>query len=147
MKSLAVKFSLGLFVLTLGLSGLTSCNKYEEGPQFSFLPAKNRLARTWRLTDVTKNGNSFMNSNYTLDVTFGKNGSVNGKEVTSVNGSSITNSYVGNWEFNGDKTHLLVKKDGENDFRDNEILELRNSDLKLRYTDGDDVYVQTYIAN
>ena len=121
-----------------------SCDKYEEGSNYTIYPAKFRLVREWRLVDQTKNGDSQNTTFSTQDITFGKNGSYGKTTVTETNSTSITDNEVGEWSFNDDKTKLIITTD--NDVVTYTILQLKASDLKLREVDGDDQYEFSYVA-
>lgn len=119
---------------------LTSCDKYEEGANFSLLPAKVRLVNTWTLTSNIINGSSVMVSGVTTTWDIKKNGS-----VTVSNTSSLgTISDDGNWEFNEDKTKLVLTNLGLTDGT-YDLIMLKNKDLKLRQSEvifGSDVVTE-----
>jgi hypothetical protein len=143
-----MKLRIATLSLLFSVAGFisTSCDKYEDGPEFTVLTEKMRISRDWRLTERTVNGSSDMSSIETVDVTFGKNGSYKKVKVTTVNGNSVTDSDTGSWDFNSDKTKLIIT-DGDGNTKTYTILELRNSDLKYRLVGGDDVKEWKYIAN
>ena len=119
---------------------LTSCDKYEEGANFSLLPAKVRLVNTWTLTSNIINGGSVMVSGATTKWDIKKNGSVTVANISSLG----TISDDGNWEFNEDKTKLILTNLGLTDGT-YDLIMLKNKDLKLRQSEvifGSDVVTE-----
>ena len=109
---------------------LASCDKYEEGANFSLLPAKVRLVNTWTLTSNIINGSSVMVSGATTTWDIKKNGSVTVANISSLG----TISDDGNWEFNEDKTKLILTNLGLTDGT-YDLIMLKNKDLKLRQSE------------
>lgn len=108
---------------------LSSCNKYEEGSKFTLLTAKARMVNTWTLTSYSINdaAQTFSTGlSYKLD----KDGTAT--ETTTLGGFSLSD--VGTWEFNGDKTELIMK-DSAGSTATYEIVQLKNKDLKVRQTE------------
>lgn len=115
-------------------------DKYEEGANFSLLPAKVRLVNTWTLTSNIINGGSVMVSGATTKWDIKKNGSVTVANISSLG----TISDDGNWEFNEDKTKLILTNLGLTDGT-YDLIMLKNKDLKLRQSEvlfGSDVVTE-----
>ncbi|MFY7667770.1 MAG: hypothetical protein ACOVQG_03445 [Crocinitomicaceae bacterium] len=117
-----------------GVAALTvsSCGKYEDGPKFSLLSKKTRVAGDW---DVKSVGSEVLGADYGLTMTFDKDGSM---KWTYTYGS-YSESYVGSWDFSSDKENLVITVDGDIDTL--EIKRLTNKEMWLDddYTsvDGD----------
>ena len=105
-------------------------DKYEEGANFSLLPAKVRLVNTWTLTSNIINGSSVMVAGATTTWDIKKNGSVTVSNISSLG----TISDDGNWEFNEDKTKLILTNLGLTDGT-YDLIMLKNKDLKLRQSE------------
>jgi hypothetical protein len=102
-----------------------SCSKYEEGIA-SFFSKKSRVANTWKLTSVTASGVEYISSYPVSQIEITKEGGYT--ETIVENG--ITGFYEGAWEFNDDKTQLLVTF--SNASRVYKILKLEEDAMKIR---------------
>lgn len=130
------------FILSISLT-LIACNKYEDGPAFSLLTKKTRLARSWVIAEtlfndepIQLNGN-IMNSVYT----FGKDN----EYTVQGSGSQTSFNLIGTWQFVNDKEGLLVSIDGggTTTYR---ISRLKNSSLWLKEDIGGSTLLYKYIA-
>lgn len=108
----------------------TSCNKYDEGSNFSILPAKARLVNTWKVDKVTYTTGGFSTTgtaDMTLDI---KKDETYSSTLTS---GSTTFTETGSWSFNSDKTELsLTNSNG--DVATSTIIKLKNKELSLEST-------------
>ena len=105
-----------------------SCDKYEEGSNFSLLSAKNRLVNSWSLTKITLTSGS-ISSESTSDeqiITFENNNTY----VSQGNFSGFNVEENGVWNFNNDKTELTTN-DGNGNVTTFKILKLKNDELAL----------------
>lgn len=105
-----------------------SCDKYEEGSNFSLLPAKTRLVNSWKLTKITLTSGS-ISSESTSDeqtITFEKNNTY----ISQGNFSGFSVEESGVWNFNSDKTELITN-DGDGNVTSFRILKLKNDELAL----------------
>jgi hypothetical protein len=100
-----------LLIILSFLAYLNSCTNYEHGPAVSFINANTRIAGEWELTDIIINDK-------TDDVLFAEESKV--KYTICEQGTIIavyTNSTrsltenTGNWQFNDDKTEIIVSFD------------------------------------
>lgn len=134
-KTLALGF-LGLFAISILF---TSCNKYEEGNNYSLYSAKMRITGNWRRTAVVINGNDYTNNYPTYTTSIKKDNTYTMN--TTVLGYPYNDN--GTWEFNGDKTKIsFIDSDG--DVMTYTIVELRNTIFKLKETIDSDEYVYTF---
>lgn len=101
---------------------VTSCGKYEDGPKFSLLSKKSRVAGEW---DVKSVGSQVLGSEYGLTMSFDKDGSM---KWTYTYGT-YSESYVGSWDFSSDKENLVITMDGDIDTL--EIKRLTNKEMWL----------------
>lgn len=116
--------SLALVILTLA-----ACNKYEEGSNFSLLSAKMRLVNDWKMvsSEFTSGSNTTTNTGYTeVEVSFTKDN----KYTYSGKFIGFAFSESGDWEFNGDKT-VVILKDGNGNVENWQIIKLKNTELKV----------------
>lgn len=74
---------------------LSSCSKYEEGPNFSLASKKSRMSRDWRLESTTIGGSKIACTNCW-------NFNLNASAVSSTNSAYANLS----WQFSDDKDKL-----------------------------------------
>lgn len=87
---------------------LSSCSKYEEGPNFTLSSKKARLAGEWKATSIVENGTAYNLSNFGYDLDLERNGDytlVNHYIVFGINYSATT---TGTWEFSSDKLMVTM---------------------------------------
>lgn len=109
-----------------------SCNKYEEGSNFSLLTAKMRLTNTWTQTGslYTNGSSSTTNTGYTdFIVTFDKDETYT--YTGKVLGFNVSES--GTWKFNSDKTAVVLTQNPSegNDVQTWTIIKLKNKELSV----------------
>jgi hypothetical protein len=125
------KFStLVLLVVLSATSVLTSCGKYEEGPNFTLLTKKMRVTGEWTLTAVN---NDEVDPLLGVETILFFDGDGIFRSNTYYDGESILQE-VGTWEFNSDKTGLIIN---ETEFM---IIKLENKEMKLRILEMDLTY-------
>jgi hypothetical protein len=130
------------FLLAFLGAGFSSCGKYEEGPNFTFLSKKARITNTWKFTSQTINGIDVTPdlTLYSLTKTIKKDGTFD-TEYTILS-QPFTSS--GSWAFSDDKKIIiLIDPTGTETY---EILKLTNSELKLRNTVNAEQNVTNYSA-
>lgn len=122
---------------------INSCSPYEEGPKISLRSKQARITGTWHAESYTRSGEDVLKIVYgslvtTTDFEFvvKDNGDYTQKYViTTSSGSSsysVTNEFKGNWQFNADKTQLLLQAEGETESIAWDILQLKNSTLHIK---------------
>lgn len=115
-----------------------ACSKYEEGSKFTILTKKMRMVNTWTLTSYTYNGSSTtINGNLVWDL------ESDGKAIVTASGGGFSFSETGSWDFNSDKTKLLLT-DGSGEIEEYTIVQLKNKDLKVSQTEDGDTEVWTF---
>lgn len=129
------KLFLSIFML---LFVFAACNKYEDGPKFTLLSKKDRLANTWKVDkNIAKNGTiTYPNANDKSTMTIEKDGDViifNGALSISVNGT---------WQFINDKESIRISINfiGQSTSSEARILRLKNKELWLRADDGTETH-------
>ena len=120
-----------------------SCGKYEEGPGISLLTKKNRITNNWKLSSRTTNGQTTSLSNFTWDVTLKADETYSSK--TTLFGLNSLNE-TGTWKFSSDKLQLLTIPSGSSNTASWEIVRLTKDELKLRWVNGSDTIVDTFIG-
>ena len=129
-----------LFIVAVAFS---SCDKYDEGANFSLLTAKMRLVNHWEMTKVTaSNGNTTYDATGSFPSTILKIKKDDTYEVIYTAGN-LTWSDTGTWEFNSDKT-TVTTTDDNGDTATYTIIKLKNKELKLELLDGSTTYVIEY---
>ena len=125
------KFSTLVLLVVLSATGvLTSCGKYEEGPNFTLLTKKMRVTGEWTLTAVN---NDEVDALLGVETILFFDGDGIFRSNTYYDGESILQE-VGTWEFNSDKTGLIIN---ETEFM---IIKLENKEMKLRILEMDLTY-------
>jgi hypothetical protein len=139
-------FKLSLVAMLALTAVVTSCNKYDEGSNFSVISAKSRIAGDWKLTSYTVNGTDNTSNQGTVLVTVKKDGTYSGSASYVIFGSTVTNNYTGTWEFNSDKTTVSMLDSQSSTPEVYTIVELKNKEMKLKQVDGNYTYITTYTA-
>jgi len=88
------------------LAATSSCGKYEDGPGLTLLSKKSRVVGEW---DVKSIGSNVLTSEYGINMSFEKNGSM----IFSYIYGGSNETYSGSWDFALDKENLLLTVDGE----------------------------------
>lgn len=117
------------FLLTLLLVIVSSCGKYEEGPEFTVLTKKQRLVGEWQIEEATVNGAAVDPDSYSeYTLIFERDG------TARITYGALT--YKGTWEFIDDKKKLRsIGLTG--DEVESTIIRLTNKQLWLKDPDGD----------
>ena len=106
--------------------GISGCGKYEDGPGFSLLSKKARVAGDWEVKSI---GSQVMGVNYSINMSFEKSGSFYLTSSYSYGGYSGNDSYGGSWDFVSDKEQLALTIDGDVELF--EIKRLTNNEMWL----------------
>lgn len=106
--------------------GVSSCGKYEDGPGFSLLSKKARVVGDWEVKSI---GADVFGTEYSVDLSFEKNGSLMFTYSYNYQGSSQSYSYAGSWDFASDKEQLSMIVDGNVELF--EIKRLTNNEMWL----------------
>eukprot|EP00389_Voromonas_pontica_P008456 GDKH01012828.1.p1 GENE.GDKH01012828.1~~GDKH01012828.1.p1 ORF type:complete len:156 (+),score=9.91 GDKH01012828.1:1-468(+) len=133
MKSIGIKRAVQFGLLGVLFTGaIVSCKKYEDGPDISLIPRKERVANTWIFAYAVEDGQNvsqnfdqyelYMNTDgdATLDANY---------QVFGVDTETTTN---GTWTFQNDQENLRL--DFEDDSQDGvyEIKRLTSDELWLK---------------
>ncbi|MDB3906833.1 lipocalin family protein [Crocinitomicaceae bacterium] len=130
------------FLKAFGLLSLlfvfAACNKYEEGSNFSLISAKGRLANTWTISSITyqTGGNTTTITGTSGTVTINKDGTWASSITYTVFGAPITDNDAGTWQFNDDKTQVIMTDNENGDVTTATIIKLKNKELTLTTTDS-----------
>jgi hypothetical protein len=123
---------IGLIALFTLAFTITSCNKYEDGPKFSLLTKKSRLANTWVVEEATStstNGTVTSTTSYfsTYTLTIKKDGT-----YTSTFGNFADN---GTWTLGEDKDDIRFLSSASGSTEDSyRILRLKSKELWWKQT-------------
>ena len=130
MKRLISLFSVAVVALLV----VSSCDRYEEGSNFSLITAKGRFSNTWTMSKITTESGGVTAdvtswySTYTL--TTNKDGS-----YTRVENIILETTETGTWTFNDDKTQVTMT-DEDGDVIVATLIKLKNKELKFEYTNA-----------
>ena len=114
---------------------LTSCNKYSEGPNFTLLTRKARIANDWVLESYTKDGSDLYDATYEMNLSIEKDGTYSKSIITPNLGQLQSTTSHGTWEFIDSQGSISLLEDGMLLGESYEIIMLKNKNLKLRQTD------------
>ena len=122
--------------------GVTSCGKYEDGPNFSLRSKKARVVGDWNVKSIGSQVLGVQDIGgvqygYTINMEFDKNGSVIQTYNYTYGSYSASYSYAGDWDFSSNKEYLILTMDGYSDTL--EIKRLTNKEMWLDddYTEVD----------
>lgn len=127
------------FIILMAFEG---CKKYPKGPYLSFRGKTERVAGLWHFARVKSDGTE---QNITISVDseppYDKQSLEfikEGKVVWSWEAYSYfpAGSVNGEWKFNNDKAKILVKMEGETDWKEKEILKLKNNEFWYKEING-----------
>ena len=133
-----------LFLVVCTIFLLNSCNKYENGPKFTLLSKKARLANSWKLVRATLNGEilQFNSNAYTNTTIIGKDGTYEILAESSQNG--YTNQY-GTWEFGEDKETIIIDLEPSGFSNEYTISKLKDKELWLKKEVSSGTYLYEYV--
>ena len=134
-------------LFSLLLLFVSSCGKYEEGPNFTLLTKKTRMVGTWELTSSTSNGTTVDLTQITSKYILSKDGTYAFSSSVTIFGIPVPLSEFGKWEFSEDKLQLLLTPDNSTNVNAVNILKLTNKELKTTYVDNGNTMVNTYNKN
>ena len=121
--------------LIVATTFLSSCSKYDEGSKFTLLTKKSRMVNNWHLTSITQDGVSLNMSGILLDLNLMKDGSATTTLSYTVLGQTFTDVTNGTWEFNDDKSKLVLTETGATITDEYTILKLTKDELKTEQVD------------
>ena len=121
--------------LIVATTFLSSCSKYDEGSNFTLLTKKSRMVNNWHLTSITQDGVSLNMSGILLDLNLMKDGSATTTLSYTVLGQTFTDVTNGTWEFNDDKSKLVLTETGATITDEYTILKLTKDEMKTEQVD------------
>ena len=121
--------------LIVATTFLSSCSKYDEGSNFTLLTKKSRMVNNWHLTSITQDGVSLNMSGILLDLNLMKDGSATTTLSYTVLGQTFTDVTNGTWEFNDDKSKLVLTETGASVTDEYTILKLTKDEMKTEQVD------------
>jgi hypothetical protein len=129
------------FALILLFLSISSCKKYEEGPNFSLRTKKARLSGEWYLTESTLSNTSIKFTDKDIDYIIKNDQSY----TYQFNLGFLTTKIEGKWEFNDKKSSVIFTPNDKNIAPTTyEILMLKHNMLKLKLVKGGTVSIQTF---
>ncbi len=119
-----------LFALALALV-LPSCGKYEEGPSLSCRSKKARLVNEWKIDKYYENAIDITATFTSYEPNLLMNIKEDGTIVNTYSDpSGVPVSWASTWEFNSDKSGVVITTGGVSSTFD--ILRLKNDELWLK---------------
>jgi hypothetical protein len=126
-----------LTMLALFVAVLSSCGKYDEGPEFSVIPKYMRVANVWKISNYTVNGidqstTPFANSTYEFTTKY--------KYIEKWTSGALSLQSEGTWTFSGNKekisTTVVNGLSGVSTTTEYDIIMLYNNEMKLSRTEN-----------
>jgi hypothetical protein len=142
-----MKRFLTLFLLVSVLAMVApACSKYTNGPKFTLLTKKSRLANEWILTSYMINGNEFIESQPQIKLALDKDETYSWSSTQTVLGQLQSQFDNGTWSLSDDKVSLLMLPKGEEIAISYTITDLRANKMVLSYYNKvtNITYVSTY---
>lgn len=122
--------------LIVATTFLSSCSKYDEGSKFTLLTKKSRMVNNWHLTSIVQDGAALNMSGILLDMNLMKDGSATTTLSYTVLGQTFTDVTNGTWEFNDDKSKLVLTETGTTVTDEYTILKLAKDEMKTEQVDA-----------
>lgn len=115
---------------------LTSCSKYAEGPSFTLVSAKSRLANTWTVSAILDADGTDMTSTWLPSGSewvqeISKEGTWSSTYTYTYSGVTYTDTETGTWAFSDDKLQLYSTDSAGTSSDTSNILKLTTSELWL----------------
>lgn len=129
-----MKKTLFFIVLTLivATTFLSSCSKYDEGSNFTLLSKKSRMVNNWHLMSISQDGLALNMGGISLHMELMKDGSAKNTLSYTVLGQTFQDVAVGTWEFNDDKSKLVLTETGATISEEYTILKLTKDEMKTQ---------------
>lgn len=131
-------------VLFLSSFLFISCGKYENGPKFTLLSKKARLANSWKLERATQDGVllQFNANAYTNTTVISKD---NGYDIIAESSQNGFINQYGTWEFGENKETIIIDLP-QSGYTDEFIIsKLENKSLWLEKKIGSSTYLYEYV--
>ena len=128
----------GLFAFALSALTLTSCNKYEEGSNVSFISKNSRMINNWEMTKLEQtSGIATADVTSTVDyieLDMNEDNTFEMRTALTIL-VQIISVETGTWAFNDDKTQVLLTLENGS-VRTCNIIKLKKDELKISYTEN-----------
>ena len=121
--------------LILATTFLSSCSKYDEGSNFTLLTKKSRMVNNWHLMSASVGGFEINLSGISKHLELSKDGSYKYTETYMILGQIIEGITYGTWEFNDDKSKLVLTETGATISDEYTILKLTKDEMKTEQID------------
>lgn len=128
--------SFGLVALFASTLLLSSCSKYDEGSNFTLLSKKSRMVNNWHLMSISQDGMALNMGGISLHMELMKDGSAKNTLSYTVLGQTFEDVAVGTWEFNDDKSKLVLMETGSTEMDEYTILKLTKDEMKTQQIDA-----------
>jgi len=127
--------SFGLVALFASTLLLSSCSKYDEGSNFTLLTKKSRMVNNWHLMSANVDGFEINLSEISKHLELSKDGSAKYTETYIILGTTYEGITNGTWEFNDDKSKLVLTETGATVSDEYTILKLTKDEMKTEQID------------
>ena len=121
--------------LIVATTFLSSCSKYDEGSNFTLLTKKSRMVNNWHLMSANVDGFEINLSGTSKHLELSKDGSAKYTETYIILGQTYEGITNGTWEFNDDKSKLVLTETGATVSDEYTILKLTKDEMKTEQID------------
>jgi hypothetical protein len=121
--------------LIVATTFLSSCSKYDEGSYFTLLTKKSRMVNNWHLMSASVGGFEINLSGISKHLELSKDGLYKYTESFIILGQTLGEITYGTWEFNADKSKLVLTETGATITDEYTILKLTKDELKTEQVD------------
>ena len=121
--------------LILATTFLSSCSKYDEGSNFTLLTKKSRMVNNWHLMSANVDGFEINLSGISKHLELSKDGLYKYTESFIILGQTLEEITYGTWEFNDDKSKLVLTETGATISDEYTILKLTKDEMKTEQVD------------
>lgn len=126
------KFIIISIIATTFLGVFSACTTYDEGPGFTVIPAEKRIQGTWEQTELYIN-DQLQDGTFKIEFKFDSDGT--GTRTTTAPIVGTTTDDI-EWQFNDDKTLLMFKDTGADEWDEATILRLTTKEFWIREDAG-----------
>ncbi len=134
-----LKFGVATIVIASAI--ISSCGKYEEGPNLSLASKKGRVANTWKVEAFLQDGVD-KTSDYRVGVAsesyeYKKDGTYTESFTLTVLGGGLTTTETGTWEFINDNEAIKTLSNVSGSKADTmNVLRLKGNDMWVKSVSG-----------
>lgn len=122
--------------IAIMMLSIIGCKKYPDGPEYSLLTKKERVANDWKIAQVYDNGKDVTSDYSKYELSLRKSGAATLSAKFVILGSNFEYVTEGTWAFVSDKAKLSFDFDNNNADKVYQILKLKEDEMWLKEDAG-----------